>query len=220
MSGPSPDEVRARLGPRLMAPEAAFNAPGFRIGIGREEKLLPIAEHGAAFRPAAVLIALITHEGGITVLLTERNADLPDHGGQISFPGGRVEDGDSGVVHTALREAKEEVGLQADGLSVLGALEPFGTISNYRVTPIIALAPPFQSVPQAEEVARVFEVPFSFILDPANHRFMERGRDGRSRATYAIPYGEWFIFGFTARILIKLALLWRGEDTPAPASRP
>lgn len=220
MNGPSPDEVRARLGPRLMAPDAAFNAPGFWVGNGAGEKLLRVAEHGAAFRPAAVLIALITHEGEITVLLTERNADLSDHGGQISFPGGRVEDGDSGVVDTALREAREEVGLKADGLSVLGALEPFGTISNYRVTPIVALAPPFESVPQAEEVAKVFEVPFSFILDPANHRFMARGRDGRSRATYAIPYGEWFIFGFTARILIKLAQLWRGEDVPAQHPRP
>jgi 8-oxo-dGTP pyrophosphatase MutT (NUDIX family) len=109
----------------------------------------------------------------------------------------RVEDGDSGAVHTALREAEEEVGLVADGVSVLGALEPHGTISNYRVTPVVALAPPFESVPQAEEVANVFEVPFSFVLDTANHQYMERGRDGRSRATYAIPYGEWFIFGFT-----------------------
>ena len=219
MSGPTPDEVRARLGPRLMAPDAAFNAPGFKFEIGGEERFLSVAEHGAAFRPAAVLVALITHEDEITVLLTERNADLPDHGGQISFPGGRVEDGDGGAVDTALREAQEEVGLGADGLDVLGALEPLGTISNYRVTPIVALAPPFETVPQAAEVANVFEIPFSFILDPANHRFMERGRDGRSRATYAIPYGEWFIFGFTARILIKLALLWHGEDIPPPSCR-
>jgi 8-oxo-dGTP pyrophosphatase MutT (NUDIX family) len=219
VSGPTPDEVRARLGPRLLAPDAAFNAPGFKFGFGREERFLDVAEHGAAFRPAAVLVALITHEGQITVLLTERNADLLDHGGQISFPGGRVEDGDSGAVATALREAEEEVGLGADGVSVLGALETYGTISNYRVTPIVALAPPFETVPQAKEVANVFEVPFSFILDPANHRFMERGLDGRSRATYAIPYGEWFIFGFTARILIKLALLWRGEDNPPPSCR-
>jgi 8-oxo-dGTP pyrophosphatase MutT (NUDIX family) len=219
VSGPTPEEVRARLGPRLIAPDAAFNAPGFKFAFGREEKLFHVVEHGAAFRPAAVLVPLITHEGEIRVLLTERNADLPDHGGQISFPGGRVEDGDSGAVDTALREAEEEVGLMAGGVSVLGALEPHGTISNYRVTPIVALAPPFESVPQAEEVANIFEVPFSFVLDPANHRFLERGRDGRSRATYAIPYGEWFIFGFTARILIKLALLWHAEDVTAPPSR-
>ncbi len=220
MSGPTPEEVRARLGPRLLAPEAAFNAPGFKLGIGRDEKVLDVALDGAAYRPAAVLVPLITHDGEITVLLTERNADLPDHGGQISFPGGRVEDGDSGAVDTALREAEEEVGLSAAGVSVLGALGPYGTISNYRVTAIVALAPPFETALQAKEVASVFEVPFSFILDPANHRFMEGGRDGRSRATYAIPYGEWFIFGFTARILIRLAHLWRGTDAVPPPSQP
>jgi len=218
MSKPTPEEVQARLCPLLMAPDAAFNAPWFKLGCGRDEKFLHVADYGATFRPAAVLVPLITHEDEITVLLTERNSDLPDHGGQISFPGGRVEDGDSGAVHTALREAKEEVGLPVDGVRVLGALEPHGTISNYRVTPIVALAPPFESMLQSEEVANVFEVPFSFILDPANHQFMEYGRDGKSRATHAIYYGEWFIFGFTARILIKLALLWRDVNVTTPPS--
>lgn len=216
MSGPTPEEVRARLGPHLMAPDAAFNAPEFKLYVGREERLLQVSQHGAAYRPAAVLVPLITHEREITVLLTERNPDLSDHGGQISFPGGRMEDGDQGVVGTALREAGEEVGLAAQNVCVLGALEPHGTISNYRVTPIVALAEPFEAVLQADEVANTFEVPLSFILDPANHRYMERGRDGRSRPTYAIPFGEWFIFGFTARILMRLALILRGEDTAGP----
>ena len=197
-----------RLAPQLLSPDAAFNAPEFRIGFGSDERLLAVAEHGETFRPAAVLVPLIAHEGEVTVLLTQRSVDLPDHGGQISFPGGRVEDGDANAVEAALREAEEEVGLQAEGVTVLGALEQRGTISNYRVTPIVALAHPFQPIPQVEEVDHVFEVPLSFVFDTDNHEFLERGRDGKSRSMYAITYGEWFIFGFTARILIRLGQLW------------
>lgn len=217
MSGPTADQVRARLGPRLLAPEAAFNAPEFTFGTGPEEMRLTIAEHGEVYRPAAVLVPLIAHRRGMTVLLTERHADLADHGGQISFPGGRLEEGDRDAVDAALREAEEEVGLRPDLVTVLGAMETRATISYYRVTPVIGLAQPFASVPQAEEVAEVFEVPLPFVLDPANHRFLDRGVDGRSRATYAIPYQDRFIFGFTARILISLAHLWGGENFPRPA---
>lgn len=218
MRGPSASEVRRRLAPRLLVPEDAFGAPAFTFGFGAEEQMLAVAEHGAVFRPAAVLVPLIMRDDGVTVLLTERHADLPDHGGQISFPGGRVEDEDEGALGAALREAEEEVGLKPESVSVIGALETRGTISNYRVTPIVALAPPFIPSPQASEVAQVFEVPLGFVLDPANHAFLERGQDGRSRSTYAIPYGDWFIFGFTARILIRLAQAWReGESGPPHA---
>ena len=211
MSGPSPREVRVRLAPRLLAPEVAFNASQFVMGFGAQEKTLAVAEHGETFRPAAVLVPLIAHDGEVTVLLTQRCAHLPDHGGQISFPGGRLEEGDADAVAAALREAEEEVGLAAEKVRVLGAMEQRGTNSNYRVTPIVALADPFRPVPQQDEVAHVFEVPLSFVLDSANHKFLERGRDGRSDPIYSIPYGEWFIFGFTARILIRLALLWHGD---------
>jgi 8-oxo-dGTP pyrophosphatase MutT (NUDIX family) len=211
-------DLRRRLGAGLLEPDAAFNAPEFTFGFGAEEKVLAVDRHGDVFRPAAVLVPLIQHDDGVTVLLTQRHADLPDHGGQISFPGGRLEEGDDGAVGAALREAEEEVGLRPEDVTVIGALETRGTISNYRVTPIIGLVAPFYPVPQAEEVAEIFEVPLPFVLDPANHRFLERGFDGRSRATYAIPYGPWFIFGFTARILIRLGQVWRkGESAAAPS---
>ncbi len=211
MRGPSPDEVRSRLVPRLLAPDVAFNASDFLIGFGTQEKLLAIAEYGETYRPAAVLVPLIAHDREVTVLLTRRSAHLPDHGGQISFPGGRLEEGDADAVEAALREAREEVGLPSHKVSVLGAMEQRGTNSNYRVTPIVALADPFAPVPQEEEVADIFEVPLSFVLDRANHQFLKHGHDGRSDPMYSIPYGEWFIFGFTARILIRLAQLWHGE---------
>ncbi len=211
MRGPSPDEVRSRLVPRLLAPDVAFNASDFLMGFGTQEKLLAIAEYGETYRPAAVLVPLIAHDREVTVLLTRRSAHLPDHGGQISFPGGRLEEGDADAVEAALREAREEVGLPSDYVSVLGAMEQRGTNSNYRVTPIVALADPVAPVPQEEEVADIFEVPLSFVLDRANHKFLKHGPDGRSDPMYSIPYGEWFIFGFTARILIRLAQLWHGE---------
>ena len=214
MNGPSPQEVRARLAPRLLAPDIAFNASDFVMGFGAEEKILAVAEYGDSYRPAAVLVPLIAHDGEVTVLLTQRSADLPDHGGQISFPGGRLEEGDADAVAAALREAHEEVGLPVENVTVLGAMEQRGTISNYRVTPIVALADPFPPVAQEDEVAQIFEVPLSFVLDSANHQFLERGRDGCSDPIYSIPYGEWFIFGFTARILIRLAQLWHGERPP------
>jgi 8-oxo-dGTP pyrophosphatase MutT (NUDIX family) len=217
MTGGGSQDVERRLGPRLLEPDAAFNAPEFTLGFGAEEKVLAVDRDGDIFRPAAVLVPLIQYRDRVTVLLTQRHADLADHGGQISFPGGRLEEGDDGAVGAALREAEEEVGLARENVTVLGALETRGTISNYRVTPIIGLVRPFEAALQVEEVAEIFEVPLQFVLDPANHRFLERGSDGRSRATYAIPYGPRFIFGFTARILIRLAQVWRdGEPTAAP----
>jgi 8-oxo-dGTP pyrophosphatase MutT (NUDIX family) len=194
-----------------LAPDVAYNAEDFLMGFGTRERILAVAEHSEIYRPAAVLVPLIAYDGEVTVLLTQRTAHLPDHGGQISFPGGRLEEDDADAVDAALREAEEEVGLAAEKVTVLGAMEQRGTISNYRVTPIVALAEPFRPIPQVEEVAHVFEVPLSFVLDSGNHQFMERGRDGRSDPTYSIPYEEWFIFGFTARILIRLAQIWHGE---------
>lgn len=216
MKGPTVAEVRARLGARLLAPGTAFNASAFSVGTGADERMLPVAEYGGSYRPAAVLVPLIAHPKGVTVLLTERAADLTEHGGQISFPGGSLEAGDNDAVDAALREAEEEVGLRPANVRILGALEPRGTISNFRVTPVVGLAKPFRPVLEAAEVATAFEVPFAFVLDSANHAFLERGADGRSAATYAIPFGERFIFGFTARILIKIAELWHGDGPSGP----
>ena len=143
------------------------------------------------------------------MLLTERCAHLSDHGGQISFPGGRLEEGDRGPVETALREAHEEVGLDAAHPVGRRRAGPRGTVSKFRVTPVIALIAPFTAVLQEDEVADVFEVPLDHVLDPDNHENMHVSpADGRPRQMYAIRYGERYIFGFTARILVQLSELW------------
>ena len=216
MTALSAEAAARRLAPLLLAPDEAAAATAFRYGFGADERLLAVDKDGAAFRPAAVLVALIARDGEATVLLTRRASHLPDHGGQISFPGGRIEAGDADAVAAALREAEEEVGLAPATVRVLGALHPRGTNSYYRVTPIVAVAAPFAPVLQAEEVAEAFEVPLSFVLDPANHVLLDRGPDGRPRQMYALPFGERYIFGFTARILIQLAELWHA-GAPAEA---
>lgn len=201
-----------RLRPRLLAPKAAHAAPRFRMGFGEEERFLEVAGEGRAFRPAAVLVPIVDRPAGGTVLLTERCAHLSDHAGQVSFPGGRLEESDDGPVGAALREAQEEIGLAAGSvLSIVGALDSRGTTSNYRVTPVIALVAPFNWVPQEAEVADIFEVPLDHVLDPRHHESLHVSpADGHRRQMYAIRYGERFIFGFTARILVQLSELWHG----------
>lgn len=212
MSAIGASEFADRIRPHLLAPQEAHAAARFRIGFGADEKFLDVAEVGHRFRPAAVLVAVIDRPEGATVLLTERCSHLADHAGQISFPGGRFGDGDDGPVACALREAEEEVGLpRGHDLRIVGALEARGTISNYRVTPVVAVVAPFAPVAQREEVAEIFETPLDFVLDPANHEGLRVSpADGRSRRMYAIRFERHFIFGFTARILVQLSEIWSG----------
>ncbi len=161
--------------------------------------------------PAAVLIPLVTHPGGVTVLLTRRTDHLPDHGGQISFPGGRIEPEDADACAAALRETFEEIGLGADHVKVIGQFAEHGTSTGFRVIPVVGLVtPPFDLTLDAVEVADAFEVPRDFILDPANCKIETGLRHGRRRRTYAFHYGDRVIWGFTARILAGLARLLEG----------
>lgn len=157
-------------------------------------------------RPAAVLIPLVVREPSLTVLLTKRTEHLHHHPGQISFPGGRVEAADDSPVSTALRETEEEIGLSRERVELLGMLPPYLTGTGFRVTPVVGLVhPPFELRPDSFEVAEVFEVPLAFLLDPANrkrHRMMYRGR---MREYYALPYGDYYIWGATAGMLVCLA---------------
>lgn len=217
MSPISARDFADRLRPHLLAPEAAAAAPRFRMGFGAQEHMLDVAGDGARYRPAAVLVPVIDRAEGATVLLTERCAHLGDHAGQVSFPGGRMEDSDKGVVDAALRETQEETGLPpAHESRIVGALPQRGTISNYRVTPVIAVLAPYAPVPQADEVAEIFEVPLAHVLDPDCHEALHTSpADGRARQMYAIRYEEHFIFGFTARILVQLSEIWhRGAYVP------
>lgn len=156
-------------------------------------------------REAAVLIPLVMHEAGVTVLLTRRTAHLHDHAGQISFPGGRVEAHDASAVETALRETEEEVGLRADAVEVLGTLPRYATATGYVVTPVVALVSPGFSLDlDAFEVEEVFEPPLAFLMNPAHHerRLVDVG--GVRRTFYAMPYvagRRYFIWGATAAML-------------------
>lgn len=156
-----------------------------------------------ALKPAAVLLLVVNHPGDPTVVFTQRTAHLSDHGGQISFPGGRTDEGDGTAERTALREAEEEVGIPPERIEILGRLPEYRTVTGYCVTPIVGWAePPLTFRPDPDEVADVFEVPLSFLLDAGNHRHESAFFRGRQRKYWAMPYGERFIWGATAGMLV------------------
>lgn len=152
---------------------------------------------------AAVLLLVVNHPGEPAVVFTQRTAHLADHAGQISFPGGRVEAGDRGAVHTALREASEEVGVDPSGIEILGELPDYHTSTGYRVRPVVGWAePPISYRPDPHEVADVFEVPLAFLLEAANHRYESAFYKGRMRHYWAMPWHGRFIWGATAGMLV------------------
>lgn len=157
--------------------------------------------------PASVLVPLVVRDEGTAMLLTRRTEHLHDHPGQVSFPGGRTEEGDASAVETALREAEEEIGLHRRHVDVIGELPEYVTASNYRVTPVVSIIhPPFDVKPDPFEVAEVFEVPLAFLMNGVNHRryTAEFSRGWGKRSFYAIPYGDYFIWGATAGMLRNL----------------
>lgn len=170
---------------------------------------LPRTGHAATLKSAAVLIPVIAR-APLTVLLTLRTGEMghgpsSHHAGQVAFPGGKIEQGDADACAAALREAEEEVGLSPSLVEPLGYVEPYRTGTGYLVTPVVALVSRgFEPAPDPAEVADVFEVPFAFLMDEANHRidsFMWRGAE---RHFYAMPYEQRYIWGATAGILKAL----------------
>lgn len=160
---------------------------------------------GRKLHEAGVLVPVIERPGGAALMLTMRASTLKHHPGQIAFPGGKVEAGDAGVVDAALREAEEEVGLRRDGVEVIGALPVHETVTSFTVTPVLALVQPFEPVPEAGEVAEVFEVPFAHVLDPARYSVQSRRWRGTRRHYFTVPFGPYYIWGATARMLRALA---------------
>jgi 8-oxo-dGTP pyrophosphatase MutT (NUDIX family) len=161
---------------------------------------------------AAVLIPIVQRPDGLTVLLTQRTAHLSNHAGQVSFPGGRAEDSDASAIDTALRETEEEIGLDRRHVEIVGRLPDHVTASAYLVTPVVGLvAPPFDLVAEANEVAEIFEVPLAFLMDGVNHQRMSfELPDGAGRRSfYAMPYDRFFIWGATAGMLRNLFHLLR-----------
>lgn len=167
-----------------------------------------VQEDGAddvVLTPAAVLFPIVLRQDGHTVLLTQRTAHLRDHAGQISFPGGRVEESDQSTLHTALRETEEEIGLAREHIEPIGYLPEYRTGTGFRVTPVVALVrPPFDLKIDPFEVAEVFEVPLAFLLDPVNHQRHSIHHRGALRQYFAMPYGDYFIWGATAGMIRSL----------------
>ena len=169
----------------------------------------PILEDGLGsetLTAAAVLFPIVLREAQPTVLLTQRTSHLRDHAGQVSFPGGRVEALDRSPIHTALRETEEEIGMCPEQVEVIGYLPEYRTSTGFRVTPVVGLVrPPFTLRPDPFEVAEVFEVPLAFLLDPANRQRHSREWRGQLRHYFAMPYGDYFIWGATAGMIVSLA---------------
>jgi 8-oxo-dGTP pyrophosphatase MutT (NUDIX family) len=162
-------------------------------------------------KPAAVLVPIVMHADEPTVLLTERASNLRDHSGQIAFPGGKIDADDPSPLDTALREADEEIGLDRRLVRPLGYLDSYLSSSGYIAFPAVGVVTPrFELTLNRHEVADVFEVPLEFLLDTRNHRYESAFYRGRMRHYWAMPYGERFIWGATAGMLVTFQRLIRG----------
>ncbi len=165
-----------------------------------------ILPEGRKLRPAGVLVAVDCTGVEPCVILTKRASGLKHHPGQIAFPGGKVDPGDADETAAALREAEEEVGLPRDAVEVLGRLPSHETVTGFVVTPILGrITRPFVPVAEAGEVEEVFSVPLAHVTDPARFSIQSRRWRGQRRQYYAVPWGPYYIWGATARILRGLA---------------
>jgi 8-oxo-dGTP pyrophosphatase MutT (NUDIX family) len=154
--------------------------------------------------PAAVLVGIVARAEP-TILLTERTAHLSAHGGQIAFPGGKIEAYDADPAAAAVREAHEETGIDPSLVSPIGYLESYRTATGFLITPLVAsIAPDFALKPDPSEVADIFEVPLAFLMDAGNHRIDSRQWRGAKRRFYAMPYQQHYIWGATAGIIKAL----------------
>jgi len=157
-------------------------------------------------RSAAVLVPLLRSANGLDVILTKRASHLKHHPGQIAFPGGKTEKSDANAENTAVREAFEEIGLESHNVDVLGILPFHETVTNFRITPVIGhVLNDFVTTAQPGEVAEVFRVPLNFLANTDNYLIQGRMWGGSKRLYYTVPYGPYYIWGATARILRAMA---------------
>ncbi len=193
----------------VLAPLASRISTESEVPAGRsdfelnpEMKILDVSERK---QPAAVLIPVIEHENKASILFTQRADEMPTHAGQISFPGGKMDASDSNVAETALREAREEIGLEAEFIDSIGFLDDYITSTGYRISPLVAVIRQGYSItPDQSEVADVFDVPLSFLMNAQNHEMHTREWRGTQRKFYAMPYETRFIWGATAGMLRNL----------------
>lgn len=157
-------------------------------------------------REAAVLVPVIATDSGAQLILTKRASHLKHHPGQISFPGGKRDQGDADLVATALREAQEEIGLVVENVEVIGKIPPHETVTGFMVTPVFGVVKDnFEPKPELGEVAEVFRVPLSHVLDTKQYLIQGRQWRGVERRYYVVPFGPYYIWGATARILRRMA---------------
>ena len=197
--------ARARLKLCQSWPDEAFD-PLTRPHHGdhRLNECLPSEMILAPARPAAVLAPVVARDGEATLLLTQRAAALRDHSGQIAFPGGKIEPGES-PLDAALREVEEEIGLFRDSIEILGCLDPYQTSTGFRVFPLVGLVrTPFALDVNHEEVDDVFETPLSFLMNAANHHRHKKMWQGQERQFYVMPFGDRYIWGATAGMIRNL----------------
>lgn len=199
--------------------EQPFTAHDFRLRAAREtgpfggdefgdHRLNPDIRHMIIqpnLRDAAVLIPVVDHAAGASVILTQRTANLRSHSGQVAFPGGRIDPEDRSAEHAALRETGEEIGLDPDRIEIIGRLPDYVSGSGYRIAPVLSIVRPGFSLDlNPHEVDAAFEVPLSFLMDPANHRRQSRVWNEKERFFYEMPFGERYIWGVTAGIIRTL----------------
>ena len=161
-----------------------------------------VLPEGRVLRAAGVLAPIVETDQGLGLLLTKRSAALKHHPGQIAFPGGKQDDGDVDVIAAALREAHEEIGLPRENVEVLGILPQHETVTSFQVTPVIGFVKkPFTIVAEKGEVDEVFTVPLEHVLNPENYLIQSRRWRGQMRHYFVVPYGPYYIWGATARML-------------------
>jgi 8-oxo-dGTP pyrophosphatase MutT (NUDIX family) len=201
------DDFRARARARLslrLPDDALDPAVAPIVGDFKLNAQAPDKEAVGAARPAAVLAPIVARPEGATVLLTQRASALRQHSGQVAFPGGKIEETEAPLA-AALRETKEEIGLDRNHIEPLGWLDPYLTGTGFRILPMVAIVePPFSLAINALEVDDVFETPLSFLMNPANHQRQSREWQGRLRHFYVMPYENRYIWGATAGIIRNL----------------
>jgi len=167
---------------------------------------------GRTLRSAGVLVPVLVNDGKIEVILTKRASGLKHHPGQIAFPGGKQDPEDADVIAAALREAHEEIGLVQSNVEVLGTMAPHETVTGFTVTPVLGrVLAPFTFRPEPHEVDEVFNVPLDHLGNSECYRVQSRRWLGQRRYYYTVPYGPYYIWGATARILRSLAESMRTE---------
>ena len=200
----APSSARSALRSRVERAVRALDDPPRGDELG-DRDLNPSIPRKTPRRPAAVLVPIVERPTEPAVLLTRRADHLHDHPGQVSFPGGRLDDTDRGPVDAALRETAEEIGLGREYVALAGLLDGYETVTGYGVTPVVGFVRPgFALTLDAFEVAEAFEVPLAFFLDEASCRIDSGVRGGIRRRYYAFEYAERYIWGATAGMLVNL----------------